>query len=157
VIAHKALDDTILERMKADDGQSTARLQCIDSLFETLLNGFKFTIDIYAYRLKGFRRRVLAAGLAPDDSLDEPGKLTGCSDRLLLTATTYLARYPGCCPFFSIPIQHCSYRFFRRIVQPVRCALSFVRVHAHIERTIQPKTETPALVVELRRRHTEIE
>ena len=41
--------------------------------------------------------------------------------------------------------------------EPVGCAFTVRRIHAHVERTVVLEAETTRAVVELRRRHAEVE
>src|SRR5512143_2235563 len=80
LVAHEALDDAVFERMKADDRETSAGLQPVDTLRQHGAQLFQFAVEINPYSLEAAGRRVLPRFAFFDRCGDEGRQLPRAAD-----------------------------------------------------------------------------
>ena len=90
-------------------------------------------------------------------ALDQRRKLRGGFQRLLDTGMHDRARNAACKLFLPVFLENrCHFVLFSH-TQPLRRTLPARPVHAHVERTVVHKTETPVRLIQLRRRNPQVQ
>src|SRR3569832_812765 len=157
LIAHETLDDAIFERMETDDDKPAAGLQPVHALRQHDAQFFKLAVEINPYSLEAAGRRVLPRFALLDRCGDEIRELPGAADGLFLPCRNKRARNRFSKPLFPIGADDFTDLLLCRRRQPVCSRQSTPRIHAHVERGSEAETESTRRIVELRRRHADIQ
>ncbi len=121
--------------------------------------GQRIQLPVYMYSqcLKTACGRVLARLAAANGRLDQIGQLQGAGNRLLLALFADTPGNPTRLALIAIAIQHIGNILLVGPGQPLRNTFTLSWVHAHIQRPITQKAEATTGIVQLRRRHTQIQ
>jgi len=146
--------DPVLQRMKADHDQASAGRHPRDRGFQGQCQFFKLLIDENAQGLKSARRRVLVRILAVfdgDRACHDLGKVGGALHRPACRLASHNRPCNRCSkPLIAIFAHHSPHLGQIRARQPLRCRLTGVRIHSHVERPVQPQRKAARRIVELR-------
>ena len=147
--------------MERNDGQPAAGLDNRLGGAEPALEFGQFVVDLNSERLKGAGGGVdllvaTASLLRPGDSAYDVGKPSGGFDRRLGARGDDGARNAPGQPLFAIGIDDVGQLVFLYRVHQVGGAWARF-VHAHIEGAVLGEREPARRIVDLHRRHTEIE
>jgi hypothetical protein len=151
-------DQPVFKGMKGNDAQSTSGPKPPGRDRQQLLDGIKFLINLNADRLKNPSGRVLIFLTAlgrhrpPDDF-----RQIGCRGKRGVIASVYNGTsYLLGVPLFTVLAENPGQFFFSVCIDHIRCGLTAVTVHSHIQRPFLPITKTPTGLIKLPRRNTKI-
>ncbi len=155
---NKAFDQRVFQRMKADHGQPPARPQAVEHLAQRRFDLRKLGIDVNPKSLKRAGGRVLARLTALDGTGNQCGEFAAARERRSgIAASHNLLCNLDSRPFVSIIPQHgCNFIHAGR-GQILSDGLPAAVVHPHIQRPVSAEAEAALGLIELRRRHTQIE
>ena len=155
---HELFDDAVFQRMEGDDGQRATGFEDQERGVECLLEFFKFGVDENPNSLKCARCRVLTRLAGFDRASHELGQFgCACEGTPLLPASNNRLCNRCSKPFFAVITYHLRYLLGIGCGQPVGCTLAARGVHAHVQRAVMSKGETPLRGVNLRGTHTQIQ
>ena len=143
--------------MEADHYQATTDFQVFQRSIEATLQITQFVVDVNAQPLKGASCRILAffpGGIGDGQHLSQIG---GTFERLLDAAHHHGPRHTPSKTLFAVFLEHTGDFFFGSSGDELRGTDATRRVHAHIQRTIVEEAEAALGVIQLRRRHTQVQ
>src|SRR5579862_1701145 len=156
----KALDETILERMEADDGDASASGEEVRDSGQRERQFRELRVHRNPKGLERARGRILtpitprprAGGLR-----DDRGELARRHDRSALASLRNRSCNRLSKAFFTI-IANDPRQFANGCArEELRRRLATRRIHPHVERALEAKREAALRAVDLRRRHAEVE
>ena len=155
MLPHEMFDETIFERMEADDDQSSSHRQSRQRRIQSRSQLTQLIVDEHPQRLKATGCRMLA--ITRYHTLYELRQLTRTQDgRLLALTHDGIGDTTGVALFAEFSNHALQLRLCRHC-EPLRSRKSGRRIHAHVEWAILRKTETPLWLIELRRGNAQIE
>ncbi|MNN01708.1 hypothetical protein D3C81_1143350 [compost metagenome] len=143
--------------MEADHRQTAARLE---PRHRRVQPGFKigqFAIDVDADGLEAARGRMDLVLATRHHRCNQLRQFGGTRERLGGAAGHDGARDAAALALIAVRPQHVGDFAVFRAVEPLRCTLARVRVHAHVQRAVLAEAETTLGHVQLRRRHAQVE
>ena len=149
------LHDPVLERMERHHRQAAAWTQQGFRCSQRPLQLAELVIDVDAKRLKGPGRRIDFSAPAEHIGYDR-GELPGARDRRLATTLDDRFGDPPTGTLLAIAIDDRGERSLVGAIDHISRRLAIIR-HAHVERTILGEGEAAFGVVELLRRHADVE
>ena len=156
-LGQERLDDAVLERMEGDHDQPAAGLEDALGGGEPGRKLGQFLVDEDTQRLERPRRRMDAVGPRVDHGADDVGERAGGRDRRLGAG-----RDDGACatrrakrssPSVAMIAGEIALGGVRDHIGGARS----VAAHAHVERTVEPERKAALGLVELHRRHADVE
>src|SRR5690606_26574416 len=153
----EALDRAVLERVETDHREASPRTQPLERGRKAGFERAQFVVDEDAQRLEGPRGRLLVAFAIADRACDQRRKLRGALDARFGARSDDRACDASRQALLAQAPQHVGDLALIGARKPIRDAFATVRIHAHVERTVGLETEAARGLVELWRRHAEIE
>jgi hypothetical protein len=150
------LHDPVLERMKRHDREPPAGAQHALGGVERAHELAELVVDGDAQALEHAGRGVDAAGLGPDEAGDELGELARRLDAALAAALDHGAGHRPRAALLAEMEEHVRELGLGGAVDEVGGAVA-VALHAHVERPVAAEREAALGLVELHRRHADVE
>jgi hypothetical protein len=154
----EGLHDAVFERVETDHRQAAARHQQLERGVQALFELLKLGVDKNPKCLKCARCRILARFAGLDRTSHDVGKLTRGSNRVpaLAPSNKRLCNLYSK-PFFPIVAYHLGNVAHVGAGEKFRGAFAAGGVHAHVQRSVEAEAEAAGRVVDLRRRHAQVE
>src|SRR5512133_1596624 len=155
----EALDDPVLERVEADDGDPPSGTERLERRREGGLERLQLVVDGDPQRLEDAPRRMTLAeaGRGRNRSLDRLHELTRALEGVLAPAAHDRPRDLACVPLLAVAAKDVGQLALARLVDEIARRVLVGRVHAHVERRVGRVRESALGPVDLHARNAEIE
>jgi hypothetical protein len=147
----------VLERVEADDRETSAGTQCAHGGLEALLKILELMVDGDAQRLEHTRRGVDATPALCLHARDEATEIVGGEERFPRAATYDRGGNATCLGLLAELAERAAQLALVPAVHYVRRRDAEVRVGTHVQWAFRAKAEASPLVCELERGETEVE